>query len=419
MLPGRRVYRAFWSIALLITVASVFHAQTGTPSTATPFIVDGLGRGTVTLDGPWQFHIGDDMAWANPAFDDSSWEQLTADRPWGEQGHPNNGGYGWYRRHISFAAGSGSAIPHLAVFFSAVQDAYEVYWNGALVGSFGKLPPHPHVYSFKGYGQAASPFELGPARSGVLAVRVWKSPPVTDGTPFQGGLASPPVLGDADVVARYRNSLEYEWLRSSQFDFALNSLYALAALLAFAAWLRDRKQALLFWMTGYCFSYPLMFLAFLAHLPLTRGQQLMVFGAATGIRDVSLWLLLLLLLHLDEKPTLAQWVRGLAWLQLACTTVDGPVCVIAMSGAAGWFGPAQTLDAILTIIYTLHRCFQNPASCWRKSMSALRAGCKAALPRRSPCGSTQQEAACWRVRVIRRPISTAARSSYLERFRWV
>lgn len=361
MFPGGRLFRALCAVAFVSFCTCAFQAQTGLPSPAPPLVVEGLGRGTVALDGPWQFHQGDDMAWANPDTDDSAgqngWEQLTADKPWGEQGHPNNGGFGWYRRHILFTSIPGESArggTHgFAVFFPAVQDAYQVYWNGALVGSFGKLPPHPDVYSFSEYGASASPFDLGLARNGVLAVRVWKSPPVTDGTPFQGGLVTPPVLGDADAVARYRTSLEYDWLRSSQFVFALNSLYALAALLAFLYWLRDRKQALLFWMTGYCIGYPTYFLTFFAHLPFTRAEQLMVFGIFTAIRDVSLWLLLLLLLHLDEQPTVVRWVRGLAWLQLVSAGIDGPVCVIAMSGAPGWFVPAQKVDDFLTIIYTL------------------------------------------------------------------
>jgi hypothetical protein len=60
-----------------------------------------LDGGSVTLDGPWQFHLGDDQTWANPAFDDSAWEQLTTDEPWGAQGHPNESGFAWYRRHIA------------------------------------------------------------------------------------------------------------------------------------------------------------------------------------------------------------------------------------------------------------------------------------------------------------------------------
>jgi hypothetical protein len=364
MLP-RSLHSVRLKCAIFLAVAALAHAQPSRVGTAhvepvrsvPEFIADELGKGTMPLGGPWQFHPGDDMGWAEAALDDSRWAQISADKPWGEQGYPNNGGYGWYRRHIAFGhapdSSAGMAAPELAVFFPSVQDAYEVYWNGAMVGHWGTLPPHPHVYSFSHNGLPAFPFDIGPARSGVLAVRVWKAPPITDGTPFQGGFMTPPVLGDADSVGRYKTSLDFEWLQNSQFTFALNSLYALAAALAFLAWFRDRKQNLLFWMTGYCIAYPIIFLAIFARLPLTRDVELMVFQPAMGIRDISLWFLLLLLLHLDEKPALARWVRMLAWAQMVFTCADAPVCAMTLSGAPGWSGFAQKADVVLTVFYTL------------------------------------------------------------------
>ena len=53
--------------------------------------IDGLGKGTVDLSGPWRFHIGDDLRWAEPSINDTpgknGWETILADRPWGAQSH--------------------------------------------------------------------------------------------------------------------------------------------------------------------------------------------------------------------------------------------------------------------------------------------------------------------------------------------
>jgi hypothetical protein len=53
--------------------------------------IEGLGKGTVDLSEPWRFHIGDDLHWAEPGFNDTpgenGWETILADRPWGVQGH--------------------------------------------------------------------------------------------------------------------------------------------------------------------------------------------------------------------------------------------------------------------------------------------------------------------------------------------
>src|SRR6202011_2099612 len=83
---------------LLLSCAPLVQGQIIQAQTVAPLVVDGLGRGTVPLDGPWQFHTGDDTSWANPAFDDSNWEQLDISRPWGDQGHWDYAGRAWYRR---------------------------------------------------------------------------------------------------------------------------------------------------------------------------------------------------------------------------------------------------------------------------------------------------------------------------------
>jgi hypothetical protein len=75
-------------------------AQTSTKSVAAaPLVIEAFGKGTFTLNGPWQFHPGDDPAWASPAFDSSNWEQLSADQPWGKQGHAHLTGFAWYRAY--------------------------------------------------------------------------------------------------------------------------------------------------------------------------------------------------------------------------------------------------------------------------------------------------------------------------------
>src|SRR5438105_3802716 len=62
---------------------------------------DNLGHGTVVINGEWQFHLGDDPHWAAPAYDDSQWEHITANKSWGAQSHPSYTGFAWYRRHLN------------------------------------------------------------------------------------------------------------------------------------------------------------------------------------------------------------------------------------------------------------------------------------------------------------------------------
>jgi hypothetical protein len=38
-----------------------------------------LGNSALALMGPWKFRLGDDLAWAQPGFDDTDWHDYTLD----------------------------------------------------------------------------------------------------------------------------------------------------------------------------------------------------------------------------------------------------------------------------------------------------------------------------------------------------
>jgi hypothetical protein len=178
-MPPRRTLLAIALAAILFPpLRSPGAAVSSTPPA--PLTIDGLGKGVAPLAGPWQFHLGDSPAWAAPGVDDATgqngWEQLTAATPWGTQGHASYTGYAWYRRQLNTTPAPG-ASPDVALLLPQIDDVYEIYWNGVPVGHLGKFPPRvdplfvpPQIYN------------LGPARSGVLAVRVLKLPSMSTGT---------------------------------------------------------------------------------------------------------------------------------------------------------------------------------------------------------------------------------------------
>ncbi|MGB0081985.1 MAG: GGDEF domain-containing protein, partial [Terracidiphilus sp.] len=219
------------------------------PASPQPVRFDG---GLTTLDGPWQFHLGDDSAWAAARFDDSGWEKLDVDKPWGEQGHAGVDGYAWYRRHLSLAPGE-TEPEQLAILIPAVEDAYELYWSGRFVGTYGAMPPYPVWY----YDMRPHTWGLGSAQSGVLAIRVWKAPYGSYDSGKQGGFYAPPVLGSPMAIGNAMSTMDYHWMRGSQVYFALDSLYGLVAVLGFLFWLRDRSQWLAFWMACFAAAHPL------------------------------------------------------------------------------------------------------------------------------------------------------------------
>lgn len=90
-----------------------------------------------------KFHIGDNMEWANPQFDDSSWQTISMLENWDNQGIENNQNFGWYRAHIVIPKSLLNAADQKeSVVFDLpkADDAGEVYLNGKLIGKNGRFP---------------------------------------------------------------------------------------------------------------------------------------------------------------------------------------------------------------------------------------------------------------------------------------
>jgi len=309
----------------LLTVLFLFCAHPARPAPV-PFVMQGLGRATLPIDGPWQFHTGDNPAWASPGFDDSGWQQVRAGESWEQQGHRGYTGFAWYRRRLVLPAES-PADWNLALLLPGVEDACEVYWNGAPVGSFGRVPPHPVWFGIimmtslnQAVGNASvtpipswfnfrsqGSFVLGPARSGELAIRVWKAPYVYFSFANEGGLTGAPILGSTEAIAGLEAAARYGWLRGILYQLIVALFAALISLLALLAWFRDRRQWMLFWLALYMI-HPLALLPF-ASMPglLSFRWSYGLIAPVICVEDVSLWFLLLYLLGLRDNRRLVRW----------------------------------------------------------------------------------------------------------------
>ena len=344
MLPRCLRFPGLFTLVLMAAASTLAHAGQS-PASAAPaahtLVLDGLGKGTAPLDGPWQFHLGDDPAWANPSFDDSGWEQLTADKTWGAQGHPSYQGYAWYRRSISITPAPG-ASSDVALLIPAIDDVYEIYWNGQLVGQFGRMPPHLVVYTLV----PPQTYGLGPIRSGVLAIRVWKTVLASNDPDNLGGFESTPLIGSPGAIAAAKAGMDYHWMRGHQFTFGLDSLYTLVALLSFFGWMRDRKQRLLFWLTLYTLSPIIALVVVGLRLPYPADMQQFLTQLSIEVRETALWFLLLWLLDLHGFRKLVRFTSVAAIVSLAAGTLDG---LLAFTYPALFTGPqTQIIDAVLT-----------------------------------------------------------------------
>ncbi|WP_188484613.1 alpha/beta hydrolase-fold protein [Cellulomonas carbonis] len=117
--------------------ASTSTASTSTASTSTASTT----AATVALDlaGTWRFALGDDLAWADPAFDDSSWTTVQVPEVDGAPQFTGYDGFGWYR--LTFDLPADAAGANLVASLGFIDDVDEAYLNGVRIGGSGSLPP--------------------------------------------------------------------------------------------------------------------------------------------------------------------------------------------------------------------------------------------------------------------------------------
>lgn len=259
---------------LLLLIAAALNAQISSQSAGVEIT---LGQSAVPLYGPWKFQVGDSpmdpktgkLLWAEPGFDDSKWETVdltpkngafdaiggaTGYVPgWTAKGHPGYWGYAWYRIRVHLDTPPGE---RLALAGPAdVDDAYQVFNNGEMVGSFGdfsraepvvyfsrpKMFPLPQAGS---HGAGTSPEES----TRVLAFRVWMLPSSLIQDPDAGGLHTAPVVGEAGVVAAGYQMRWLEVVRTYASAAAQALVFGLLAGVAFSLILFDRSDRVYLWM---------------------------------------------------------------------------------------------------------------------------------------------------------------------------
>jgi serine phosphatase RsbU (regulator of sigma subunit) len=312
--------------------------------------IEGLGKGSVALDGPWQFHLGDDMRWAQPDIDDAAgqngWESIHPSSSWGAQGHYAYSGYGWYRLHLHVTPAPG-VHSNLRLLVPGVSDVCEIYWNGVRVGGYGNMPPHPSWPVVN----APAVFALPDSTSGTLAIRVWKEPLGSSSSGYVGGLTGAPLIGDPSSMAGLLGIWNYRLLSATLYTKILDALYFAVAVAAFLLWLRRRSDGLLLWFAIFAICPVLWTAPFHLRLPVSYQTTQFLLQPLFALRNVALWFLLIDLLNLRSHRGLVHWAKILAWIEIAASLLDGLLMYVPaglMSEITG-----EGIDAALTLITTL------------------------------------------------------------------
>lgn len=338
-----------WLAAMMAAFMAAAVSLCAWPGERPTVTIDELGAG-LSIEGTWRFQPGDDLAWANPGFDDSQWRTGRMPKRWPNNGYPEQAQMGWYRLslHIDPHALDDHGFAHgLGLRMGKVMSAYQVYANGHLLGGVGKMPPLAR-FNYDREAVHFLPRELvGPDGELVLALRVW---------------------GGSDAMARYWGGGPYRgefslggYAEQVQGNFASNvaSLVLFGLILGFGVYNlylyhRNRQLKLYLWfgLTAVNVAvYSLMLTQWKFLLPLSfEALKAIEYGAVFMLPAVALQMLWALL-----GTPVSAWMRG---YQLS-------FALFAFAGVIDPWPDTRPLALNYFQVWVLPVLFLGPALIWK------------------------------------------------------
>lgn len=256
-----------WFALPTLGAATKAPAPSGSPARIAATIH--LGDSIAALNGPWKFHVGDspiDQAtgrplWAESSFDDSKWETVDVASPsgtfdpiagtsgyvpgWTARGHKGYWGYAWYRIRIQLESHPGVKLAVAGP--SDVDDIYQIFDNGNLIGSFGDFSVNPpHIYTTR--PQMFSLSADGPSGARILAFRVWMDAYTLTQLDDVGGFHNPPLVGVDEAISAQQQIKWDELYRAYAGTFIEGLVFCLLGLIALSLILFDRTDRIYFWI---------------------------------------------------------------------------------------------------------------------------------------------------------------------------
>ncbi|MCX6232266.1 MAG: putative Ig domain-containing protein [Bacteroidetes bacterium] len=130
----------------------------------------------------WKFHVGDNMQWKNPGFDDKLWQPIRVDIPWDDQGYKKNEGYGWYRAKFMLPSSlkdKSYLKDSIKIYIGPVDECDQTYLNGVLIGqNAGIITPNFEDPNYawtkqRCYAVAVNDAAINWDKENVIAIRVY------------------------------------------------------------------------------------------------------------------------------------------------------------------------------------------------------------------------------------------------------
>ena len=252
------------------------------------------------LAGVWKQKTGDDLRWADPALDDSSWTSITMPRP----AAPGAPGYTWHRIHVTVPADR-----NLQVLIGPLFPAYEIFANGTKIGSFGGKVG---TAAGQHYATPAS-FALPPGQAKVvLAIRSYDAQ-LSAGAQSGSADSSTSWIGSREAMAGKIAAWNYDAIRASGYARVLIAGLGFGGLFLLLLPIWRRRHAEFLWCG--LLMWAVMGTRIIQFIPdafgLTRYTGTAAF-VVTNLAFFVFWLVFLCALF-KTKPT---------WISLGATAIN-------------------------------------------------------------------------------------------------
>jgi len=96
----------------------------------------------ILLSEKGKFSLGDDLKWAEKAYDDSNWDSISLGKVWEEQGFPEYDGFAWYRLKFFLPASllkDAFMKDSLKILLGKIDDCDQIFLNGELLGENNRV----------------------------------------------------------------------------------------------------------------------------------------------------------------------------------------------------------------------------------------------------------------------------------------